>query len=186
MEVRVRGRGIRITEEIRAHAQARVTRASRFFDRVGGVEVSIVRVRPPDAGQRFRAEMATRSTRYGVRAEGEGDTVEHALDAAADHLAARLRRLGERLTDRRRQRPRDLAREDARARRPGVPAAARDEIPEIVRSRRPIGKPMTPEDAALTIDQEALSFLVFKNAETGRIGVLYRRADGMLGLIDPE
>ena len=186
MEVRVRGRGIRITEQIRAHAHARVTKASRFFDRVGGVEVSIVKVSPPDAGQRFRAEMATRSTRYGVRAEGEGDTMEHAVDAAADHLAARLRRLGERLTDRRRQRPRDLAREDAHARRPDIPGAVPEEIPEIVRSRRPIGKPMTSEDAALTLDQEGLSFLVFKSAETGRIGVLYRRADGKLGLIEPE
>lgn len=165
MEVRVHGRGIRITEHIRAYAVAKVVRSARFFDRLGDVDINVIKVDPPDAGQRFRAEMTTRSARHEVRAEGEGDTVEHALDAAADRFGHRLRRLRERMTERRRQRPRSPAMGDMQGGRPRAPTGPRDETPEIVRVRRPISKPMTPEDAALIMSRQGHSFFVFTNTE---------------------
>ena len=134
---------------------------------------------------RFKAEISTRSARHDVRAEGGGDTVERALDAAADRFMHRLRRLGERLTDRRRQRPASREVVDGTDGGPGTPAPG-DVIPEIVRVGRPAEKPMTPEDAALVLQERDHVFLLFTNAETGRVGVLYRRTDGRMGLIEAE
>ena len=186
MEVQVHGRGIRITEQIRAYAVAKVERSARFFDRLGEVDVSVIQVDPPVAGQRFRAELSTRSARHGVRAEGEGDTVEHALDAAADRFGARLRRLGERLAERRRQRPKSPAWADVKGEGQSVVSGTGDQTSEIVRVPRSLGKPMTPEDAALVMSRHGHSFFLFTNTETGQLGVLYRRSDGRLGLIEPE
>ena len=45
---------------------------------------------------------------------------------------------------------------------------------------------MTVEEAALRIEADASAFLVFRNADSERISVVYRRADGNLGLIEPE
>ena len=42
------------------------------------------------------------------------------------------------------------------------------------------------EDAALELDATAEEILVFREAETYRINVIYRRKDGDLELIDPE
>ena len=186
MEVRVQGHGVRITERIRAHAVAKVMRSARFFDRLGDVDVNVFKVDPSDGIQRFRAEMSTRSARHGVRAEGAGDTVEHALDAAADRFASRLRRLGERLAERRTQGPRSPAKDDVRVGEGRVAAGPGEGTPEIVRVPRPVRKPMTPEDAALVMDQQGYSFFVFTNAESGLFGVLYRRKDGRMGLIEAE
>ncbi|MFN0085736.1 MAG: ribosome hibernation-promoting factor, HPF/YfiA family [Blastocatellia bacterium] len=61
-------------------------------------------------------------------------------------------------------------------------AAAR---PRIVRSRRYTVKPMTPEEAMMRVEDAAEQFLVFRNAETDRVGVLYKRKDGNFGLIEP-
>lgn len=184
MEVRVYGRGVQINDRIRSYAVSRVDRSARYFDRLDVVEVNVVKVVPPAGSQRFRAEMVTRSARHRVSAEGEGDTVHHALDAAADRFAKQLRRLGERMTERRRQRPRDRpgtsAPDSARLSETGVVEGP----PEIVQVRRPAGKPMSPEDAALVMDEHEYSFLVFTNAETGQVSVLYRRNDGRLGLIE--
>jgi len=47
-------------------------------------------------------------------------------------------------------------------------------------------KPMTVEEAALTVDSGDDAFLVFRNATTDSINVVYRRKDGHLGLIEPE
>ena len=184
MQVRVHGRGVRITDPIRAHAVSKATRSARYFSRLDAVDVTVVKVDPPVGSQRFRAEMVTRSARHRVSAEGEGDTVQHALDAAADRFANQLRRLGERLADRRKHRRREGPGDVARKGGSLVDTGAAEDRPEIVRVRRPAGKPMSPEDAALVMDEHHYSFLVFTNSETGRVSVLYRRNDGRLGLIE--
>jgi putative sigma-54 modulation protein len=44
---------------------------------------------------------------------------------------------------------------------------------------------MTPEEAALRLTSDANQFVVFRDAETERVGVLYKRSDGNFGLIEP-
>ncbi len=63
-----------------------------------------------------------------------------------------------------------------------VPTAS---APRIIRSRRYAVKPMTPEEAMLQVASDSEQFLVFRDAETERIGVMYKRKDGNFGLIEP-
>ena len=57
--------------------------------------------------------------------------------------------------------------------------------PRIIRSRRYSVKPMTPEEAMLRVRDAPEQFLVFRDAETDRVGVIYKRRDGNYGLIEP-
>jgi len=57
--------------------------------------------------------------------------------------------------------------------------------PRIIPARRYSIKPMTAEEAALSLTSEADQFLVFRDADTERVGVLYKRKDGNFGLIEP-
>ncbi len=57
--------------------------------------------------------------------------------------------------------------------------------PRILPARRYSVKPMTTEDAALQLSSETDQFLVFRDADTDRLGVLYKRKDGNFGLIEP-
>lgn len=57
--------------------------------------------------------------------------------------------------------------------------------PRIIAARRYSIKPMTAEEAALTLTSQTDQFVVFRDADTDRIGVLYKRKDGNLGLIEP-
>ena len=56
----------------------------------------------------------------------------------------------------------------------------------IVRARSYPVKPMSVEDAALQVNADRESFVVFRNADTDAISILYRRKDGNLGLIEPD
>jgi len=69
-----------------------------------------------------------------------------------------------------------------------VRAAAGEAVtaPRIVRATRYAVKPMSVEDAALRVDGGTETFIVFRNAETDLVSILYRRKDGNLGLIEPE
>ena len=55
----------------------------------------------------------------------------------------------------------------------------------IIAARRYAVKPMTAEEAALSLSAEADQFVVFRDADTDRLGVLYKRKDGNFGLIEP-
>jgi putative sigma-54 modulation protein len=57
--------------------------------------------------------------------------------------------------------------------------------PRIIAARRYAVKPMTAEEAALRLSGEQDQFLVFRDADTERLGVLYKRTDGNYGLIEP-
>jgi putative sigma-54 modulation protein len=59
-------------------------------------------------------------------------------------------------------------------------------VPRIVKNTRYAVKPMSLEDAALRVDGDAEAFVVFRNADTDAVSILYRRKDGNLGLIEPE
>ncbi|MEW6212206.1 MAG: sigma 54 modulation/S30EA ribosomal C-terminal domain-containing protein, partial [Acidobacteriota bacterium] len=61
-----------------------------------------------------------------------------------------------------------------------APPAAR-----IIPARRYRVKPMTPEEAALILTDSDDQFIVFRDAETNRVGVIYNRTDGNFGLIEP-
>jgi putative sigma-54 modulation protein len=68
----------------------------------------------------------------------------------------------------------------------GIPAEAPDsEGPRIIRTRQYRVKPMTPEEAVVQIADASDQFLVFRNAESERVTVLYKRRDGNYGLIEP-
>ena len=57
--------------------------------------------------------------------------------------------------------------------------------PRIIAARRYAVKPMTAEEAALRLSEETDQFVVFRDADTDRLGVLYKRKDGNFGLIEP-
>jgi len=72
-----------------------------------------------------------------------------------------------------------------------VPPVHEPEPPEerprrILRASRYPVKPMTVDEAAMEVADRPDAFLVFRNANTDTINVLYRRKDGNLGLIEPE
>ena len=67
---------------------------------------------------------------------------------------------------------------------PGESATAADG-PRVIRASRYAVKPMTVDDAALSIDEGDDAFLVFRNADDDSVAILYRRKDGNLGLIQP-
>jgi putative sigma-54 modulation protein len=57
--------------------------------------------------------------------------------------------------------------------------------PRIIVARRYRVKPMTAEEAVLLLTDSEDQFIVFRDAETNKVGVLYQRTDGNFGLIEP-
>ena len=59
-------------------------------------------------------------------------------------------------------------------------------LPRIIRSHEVAAKPMSVDDAAIECGGSDGDFLVFRNAQTERINIVYKRKDGNIGWIEPE
>jgi len=58
--------------------------------------------------------------------------------------------------------------------------------PVAIESERLPVKPMTLEEAVESLEAVKSGLVVFRNTESERINVVYRRLDGKLGLVEPE
>ncbi len=65
-------------------------------------------------------------------------------------------------------------------------AAAEEDAEQEVKVKNIDYKPMDVEEAVMQMDLVKDSFLVFTNARTDKVNVLYRRKDGHYGLIQPS
>jgi len=61
-----------------------------------------------------------------------------------------------------------------------------ERLPRIIRSNEVAAKPMSIDDAAIEIGDSDREFLVFRNASTERLNIVYKRKDGNIGWIEPE
>lgn len=64
-------------------------------------------------------------------------------------------------------------------------SSAAPAAPRIINARGYDVKPVSAEEAAMLLNGEENQFLVFRDAETERISVIYKRKDGNYGLIQP-
>jgi putative sigma-54 modulation protein len=99
-----------------------------------------------------------------------------AVDMAVDALARQVRELKDRVKNRKGRRQRRVAGDAP------PPAAAPS---PAVRVRRIPLKPMPLADAITELRAAGEDFVVFTNASTDTVNVLYHRRDGGLGLIEP-
>ena len=58
--------------------------------------------------------------------------------------------------------------------------------PEVLRTEHMPIKPMTLEEAAIELEESEHGFVVFRDAGSEKVNVLYRRKDDNFGLIAPE
>lgn len=134
---------------------------------------------------RFLAEVTLHARgEHFLHGEAMGRDAQTAASASIDKIERQIDKLKGKWTQRKRQ---GLSPSETAALAPAQ--AGRDAGAgqvRIIRARRYAVKPMSVDEAALEIGDGRDAFLVFRNSTTERINVLFRRADGHLGLIEPE
>jgi putative sigma-54 modulation protein len=183
VEVRVHGKRMSVGEELRLLAEEKIARSTRVFEDLGPVDVEFTdEQNPRQVAERCRVEITSKAAGQLVRVEAAGFDHRSALDLAGDKLERQLSKLKGRLVERHRR----AADKHLNETFVGVEETGGATDQRIERVKRFIVKPMTPEEAALQMELLGHSFYLFLNAETERYGVLYRRRNGSLGLIEPQ
>ena len=178
MKIEFTGRQTEVPQELRQLA-------ARKLDKLAKVLRGITRVHVVLAVDKHRqiAEVSAHSKHLTLSAQEESTDFGASLATAFEKLA----RQAERHIGRLRQKKRGAAARTAvRRTRAGDGGVVAEVAPRVIRARRSPLKPMTVDEAALEVGDRPEGFLVFRDARTERVSVLYRRKDGNLGLIDPD
>lgn len=182
MDVRVHGKNMRVEDDVTNVALDKIGHAGRIFDDGSAADVEFSELKNPRlAGERFKVEITSHTAGQTVRVESVARDAVSAVDLAAEKFERQLRKLKERLIQRSRKRENkplnDLPIESDEDQEPGPLS--------IVRTKRFEMRPMTAEEAGLQMEMLGHDFFFFLDAENGKYCVLYHRADGNLGLIEP-
>jgi len=191
MRLELTARHFTIPAPVRKLAEQRLGRVLRPLND-GAVSAQIVVTREKT---RFQAEVTLHARgEHFLHAEATGRDAATALGASIDKIERQVQKLKSKWTERKRQgvSPAKAASATPRPERGAAAFGTGLELREsgngqmrIIRARRYAVKPMSVDEAAMEVADGRDAFLVFRNSSTEEINVLFRRADGNLGLIEP-
>lgn len=187
MKIDITGRHIEVTPALRDHAEEKLAKLERLLG--GPIEAHVVL---SITKHRHIAEIQVKSKTAVLSGTEETGDLYASIGEVVDKLERQALKHKEKIRDHKhRQSPRDPAIaatiEANVAEEQAAPDTAADRpSARIVSSRRYRLKPMSAEDAAMELDASDDELLVFREARSDRINVLYRQKDGNYGLIDPE
>src|SRR5208282_2849327 len=187
MPFRVSGKNLDVGDALRARVNARIAQAvDKYFDGGYSGHVTIAR-----EGFGFRTECAIHlDSKVTLHAEGHAADAYASADQAALRVEKRLRRYHRRLKDHHPERLDGRGAVDAASYVIAAPEHESDAeldgfTPVIIAESTTRLKQMSVCDAVMELDMTGAPVLVFRHAAHGGINVVYRRADGHFGWIDP-
>jgi ribosomal subunit interface protein len=187
MPFRVSGKNIDVGEALRGRINDRIAEAmGKYFDGGYSGHVTVAR-----EGFGFRTECAIHlDSKITLHAEGQAADAYASADQAALRVERRLRRYHRRLKEHRSDRLDGRAALEAA--RYIIAAPEQDSeaeldgfTPVIIAESTTMLKQLSVSDAVMELDMTGAPVLVFRHAAHGGINIVYRRADGHFGWIDP-
>lgn len=179
LQIEYTGRRTEVAAPLRLLAERKLRKLERLLG--GSAHAHIVLA---GSGRVRSAEVTLQSRRLTLAAKEQNAEPAAALAAALEKLARQVQKhLGKR---RQRKGGTSLVLAAPAAPAPSARAPRAADGPRIIRSRRGLAKSMLVEDAARVVQGSEEGFLVFRDVETARLSVLFRRTDGNLGLFEPE
>ena len=184
MKLEITGRNIDVTPAIKDFALDKLSKLRRWIDEI--IEIHIIL---SVEKHRHSAEILVKTRHDSFTSREETGDMYASIGNAVDKLEKQARRSKEKHKARRkhaRSTSEFPAGEDDGTQLVGEVDTGLADVPRIIRMNGFSMKPMSMEDAALKLVDSERDFLVYRDARSQRISVIYRRKDGNLGLIEPD
>jgi len=169
------------SEALKSYAQEKLDRFDRYVDNPAKANVVLT-------VEKFRhiADINISADGFVVNGHEETSDMYSAIDMALDKIEKQIKKNKTRYKKRR-----SAAAKSKMSRYDKADVIPADDMAEasssrIVRMKNIDYKPMDVEEAVLQMQLINDNFLVFTNAQTERVNVLYRLKDGNFGLIQPS
>ncbi len=180
--VKVTGRHVSITEAIKDYANKKVDNLHLDYPRI--IEAHVIL--DVEKHRHFAEVILHCNNHITIEASHECDDMYASIDGVIDKIAQQMRKYKTKIL--RNHRPRGFVKhfdEHVFAPLDSAFADLEESEPEVIKTERYAVKPMFVDEAVLQIEMSNRQFVVFLNAKSEKINVLYRRKDGGFGLMEP-
>ncbi len=174
MEIIIRGEKITVTEAMKDYIEEKLAKLDKYLDAPETVRAKVIVKADKDSP---RVEVTIPLRAYILRSEEKKDDFYAAVDKTIDKLERQIRKNKTRLTSKKINNSRDFALEAIK------PAK---EEKKITRRKTVEVKPMNEEEAILQMELLGHDFFMYKDADTDKPAVIYKRKDKDYGVITAE
>jgi len=185
MNITITGRHMEMTDALKAYVDTGLHKLRHHFDRVIDADVVLMIEK-----NRHIAEINLHANGVRIHGKESSSDMYASVDAVLGKLDKQVRKFKDRIN---RHQPRTA--KEARgyehqiiefeAQEEAEDAQARPGHRVILREKLPM-KPMSVDEAAMQLELIEDDFLVFSNAETQQVNVIYARDDGTYGVVEPQ
>ena len=174
MQTSVTFKNIDSSDHLKSYVTDKLDRFDRLLDNPAEANV-VLKV------EKFRhiAEISVSGDRMKINGREETEDMYSAIDMVLDKLEKQIKKGKEKIRERRSKSRISVKMAD-------LTPPVGDDATQQVKVTYVEYKPMDVDEAILQMDLTNENFLVFTDARTDQINVLYRRNDGDLGLIQPR
>ena len=182
MKLTYSGHNLKITDDIHAYILKRVNKIESRFD--GMQELNVVL---KSEKNRFDAEMIMTAPRVSFYAKSETHEILSALDTVTEKIISQVRRYKDRVKDRRNNAPhREVVARLNPEEMETLPDVEGIDAPVVVSTQDKFAsKPLTLAEATTELQASNSGFLLFLNAETRQVNLLYEMTKGTYGWVEP-
>ena len=178
MEIFVRGDKIKVTKAIQDYAQEKLGRIEKYLGDSENVRATVmVNVK----GHRQKVEVTIPLKTVILRAEETRDDLYAAIDVVADKLERQIRKNKTKLQS---KKMKEIFSKDFMFE--SIEKVEEENEDKIVKRKKVEVKPMSEEEAILQMELLEHQFYIFKDADTDKIAVVYKRNEGNYGIIESE
>jgi putative sigma-54 modulation protein len=180
MRINVTFRHMESSEPVRSYVEDKLPKVKKYIDEP--VEAQVVL--SVEKKIRHKAEVSLTAKGITIKATDETADMYAAIDGVLDKLDRQLKRYKDKI-----KKHKPLSGRERRVEKTVYTAESIDEAhpePSIIKSDSFQVKPMSVDEAVMQMDLLEKEFLVFTDASSEEINVVYRRKDGNYGLIVPQ
>lgn len=176
MQTTVTFKHIDPSEHLKAYVSDKLDRFDKYLDNPAEANVVLT-------VEKFRhiAEINIAGDKLTIIASEETNDMYAAIDMALDKLEKQIKKSKQKIRERR-----SASKNRNRSKLEETDILPDEDAERQIKIRNIEYKPMDIEEAALQMDLIEDNFLVFSNARSDRVNVLYRCKDGHYGLIQPN
>ena len=181
MQVHMTGRQVEVTPALRKFAEEKLKKLEKLLG--GSIEAHVVLAVEK---HRHMAEIQVKSRTALLAGARETEDLYVSIGEVVEKLERQALKHKEKLTSKKKREGRRAPAPQAEVATAPMKRARAARGPRVMASERYRLKPLSPEDAALELEGSGEDLLVYRDARTYRVNVVYRRSDGHFGLVDPE
>ena len=166
----VRGEKIEVTDSLRDYVINKLDRMVKYFDEPDKVNVKVLfSVR----GREQKVEITINNKKFDLRSEVSHSDLYAAIDLAIDKLESQMRKYKSKLMSKSRI---EIVYDDE--------VVDDEPLTDVVKRKKVYLKPMDEEEAILQMEFLGHTFFIYRDINSEKINVLYKRFDGTYGVIE--